>query len=114
MLCAIQPRAVRLYCIEEQDVLSAIPAGVRYYRNPITRLKRVPIPSLTDHEANARSLDIPGAYRRTVGRVISDDDDDMAVRVLPFVLLYDASIHDILSHIKHCARMMSVRRTSCR
>ena len=114
MLCAIQPRAVRLYRIEEQDVHSAIPAGVRYYRNPITRRKRVPLPSLTDHDADARSLNVPGAYRRPVGRVCSNDDDDVAVRVLPPVLLYDASIRNILSHIKHCARMMSESRTSCR
>ena len=111
MLCAIQPCTVRFYRIEEQDVPGALAAGMRYYRNPITRLKRVPIPSLTDHEANARSLDIPGAYRRTVGRVISDDDDDMAVRVLPFVLLYDASIRNVLGHIEHRAGMMSESRT---
>ena len=114
MLRAIQPRAVRLYRIEEQDVMRAILVGVCHYRNLITRLERVPFPSLTDHDADARSLDIPSSYRRAVGRVCSDDDDDMTVRVLPPVLLHDASIRNILSHIEHRARMMSESRTGCR
>ncbi len=57
MLRAIQPLAVRLHSIEEQDVLGAIPAGVRNHRNQIARLESLPIPSLTDHEADARRLD---------------------------------------------------------
>jgi hypothetical protein len=114
MLGAIQPRPVGLYRIEEQDVLGAIPTGVSYYRNPIAPLERVPIPSLTDHEADARSLDIPSSYRRPVGRVRSDDDDNLAVRVLPPVLSYDASICNIPTHIEHRARMVSERLTSCR
>ena len=114
MLRAIQPRAIGLYRIKEKDVPGAVSAGMRYYRNPITRLKRVPIPSLTDHEADARSLDIPGSYRRLVRRVCSDDDDDVAVRVLPPVLLYYTSIRNILSHVEHRTRMMSESRPSCR
>ena len=92
MLRAIQPRAVRLHRIEEQDVLRAIPAGVRNHRNQITRFERLLIPSLIDHEAGARSLDIPRSYGGKVCRVSPNDDDDVAVRVLPPILLYDASI----------------------
>jgi hypothetical protein len=112
MLRAIQPRAVRLYRIEEQDVLRTILVGVRYYRNPITRLERVPIPPLAEHEADARSLDIPGSNRRPVGRGCSNDDNDVAVRVLPPILPYDTSIRNILTHIEHRARMMRESRTS--
>ena len=114
MLRAIQPRTIRSDRIEEQDVLRAIPIRVRYYRNPIARLKRVPFPTLTDHEADARSLDIPGSYRGLVSRGWSDNDDDVAVRVLPSVFLYDAPVRDILRHIEHRARMMRESRTSCR
>jgi hypothetical protein len=107
MLRAIQSRAVRLHGIEEQDILGAIPAGVRNYRNQITRLERFLIPSLTDHEAGARGLDIPCSYRGRVCRVRPHCYDDVAVRVLPAILLYDASIGNVLAHIKHRARMMS-------
>jgi hypothetical protein len=106
MLCAIQPRAVSLHSIEEQGVLRTMPAGVRNYRNQITRFERLRIPSLTDHEAGARSLEIPRSNRGRVWRVSPNDDDDVAVGVLPPVLLYDASIRNILGHIEHRARMM--------
>src|ERR1700730_5762434 len=112
MLCAIQPRAVSLHSIEEQSVLRTMPAGVRNYRNWITRFERLRIPSLTDHEAGARSLDIPRPHHGRVCRVSPNDDDDMAVWVLPPVLLYDASIGNILGHIKHRARMMGAGWTS--
>ena len=112
MLRAIQPRAVRLDCIEEQNALGAIPAGVRNYRNPVARFAGHPIPSPTGHEADARSLDIPRSDRGRVRRVTPNRDDDVAVRVLPPILLYDASIRNILGHIEHRARMMSERRTS--
>jgi len=50
MLRTIQPRAVRLDCIEEQNDLGTIGARVRNYRNRIARFVRHPIPSLTDHD----------------------------------------------------------------
>lgn len=113
MLRAIQPLAVRLHCIEKQDEFGAIPAGMRNYRNRITWFECVPIPTFRDHEVDARSLDIPRSYRGRVGRVSPNDDDNMGVRVLPPILLYDASIRNIPGHIEHRARMMSEGRTSC-
>ena len=112
MLRAIQPRAVRLDYIEEQDALGAIPAWVRNYRNPVARFVRHPIPSPTDHETDARSLDIPRSDRGRVRRVTPNRDDDVAVRVLPPIFLYDASIRNILGHVEHRARMVSESRTS--
>ena len=53
MLRAIQPRAVRLDRIEEQNARGAIPAGVRNYRNPVARFIGHPIPPLTNHDADA-------------------------------------------------------------
>src|SRR5215472_15944814 len=38
-------------------------------------------------------------------------DDDVAVRILPSVLLRNASIRNILGHIEHRARVMSEVRT---
>ena len=111
MLRAIQPRAVCLDCIEEQNDLGAIPARMRNYRNQVARFVRLPIPSPTDHKADARSLDIPRSDRGTVCRVAPNRDDDVAVRVLPPILLYDGSIRNILGHVEHRARMMSERRT---
>jgi hypothetical protein len=111
MLRAIQPRSVRLDCIEEQNALGAIPAGVGDDRNPVARPIGGPIPSSTEHEADARSLDIPRSDRGRV-RVTPNRDHDMAVRVLPPILLHDPSIRHILGHIERCARMMSEGRTS--
>ena len=112
MLRAIQPRAVRLDCIEEQDKVRAISTGVRNYRDPVARFVGHPVPSPTGHEADARSLDIPRSDRGRVRRVTPNRDDDVAVRVLPQILLDDASIRHILGHIEHRARMMSEGRTS--
>ena len=112
MLRAIQPRTVRLDCVEEQNARGAIPAGVRNYRDPVARFIGHPIPPPTDHDADARSLDIPRSDRGRVRRFTPNRDDDVAVRVLPPILLYDASIRDILGHIEHRARMMSEGRTS--
>ena len=109
---SIQSGAVGLDCIEEQNALSAVSAGVRNHRNPVARFVRHPIPSLTDHEADARSFDIPRSDRGRVRCVIPNRDEDVAVRALPPILLYDASIRHILGHIEHRARMMSESRTS--
>jgi hypothetical protein len=111
MLRAIQPRAVCLDCIEEQNDLGAIPARMCNYRNQVARFVRHPIPSPTDHKADARSLDIPRSDRGRVCRVTPNRDDDVAVRVLPPILFYDASIRNIFGHIEHRARMMSEGRT---
>jgi hypothetical protein len=111
MLRAIQPRAVRLHSIEEQDVLPITPVGVHNYRNWIARFECGLIPSLIGHEAGARSLDVPSSYRRRICSVGPHDDDDVAVRILPPILLYDAAIGNIFGHIEHRARMMSEART---
>lgn len=112
VLCAIQPRTVSLHSIEEQGGLRTIPAGVRNHRNQITWFERLRIPSHALHETGARSLDIPRSNLGRVCRVSANDDDDVAVRVLPPILLYDAQIRNILGHIEHRARMMSEGWTS--
>ncbi len=112
MLRAIQPRAICLYRIEEQNARGAILAGVPNYRDPVTRLIGLPIPPPTDHDVDAGSLDIPRSDRRVIRRPTPNRDDDVAVRVLPSILLDDASICDILGYIEHCARMVSEARTS--
>lgn len=112
MLRSIQARAVSLDSVEQQDVFGAIPARMRNYRNRVARFECLPIPPLTDHDTGARSLDIP---RSNCGRgcsVGSNRDDDVAVRVLPPELLYDASVCNIFGHIEHRTRMMSEGRTS--
>ena len=111
MLRTIQARAVRLDCVEEQEDLGAIPARMRNYCNQVARFVRRPIPSLTEHKANARSLDIPPSDRRSVGGIAPNRDDNVAVRVLPPILIDDASIRNILRDIEHRARMMSERRS---
>jgi len=111
MLRTIQARAVRLDCIEEQEDLGAIPARMRNYCNRVARFVRRPIPSPTDHKANARSLDIPRSDRRSVCGIAPNRDDDVAVRILPPILIDDASIRNIPGHIEHRARMMSERRS---
>ena len=112
MLRAIQPRAIRFDCIEKQNAPGAIPAWVHNYRNRVARFVRQPIPSPTDHEADARSLDIPRSDRGRVRRVTPNPDDDVAVRVLPPILPHYASIRNIPGHIEHRARMMREGRTS--
>src|SRR5580658_8346773 len=114
MIRAIHPRAVRLYRIEKQDLPGSVPARMRYDRDPIAQCKRSPTPSLTDHDADARGFDIPGAYGGRVGGVRSYGDDDVAVRVLPLVLLDEASIGNIFRHIEHRAGVMSERRIGYR
>ena len=113
MLRAIQPRAVRLDCIEEQNDLRAIPVRVRNDRDWVARFVRHPSPSPADHDADARRLDIPRSHRGGVCSVAPNRDDNLAVRVLPPILLYDASIRNIPGHIEHRARMMSERRNGC-
>ena len=112
MLRAIQPRAVRLDCIEEQKDSGAVPARVRNYRNQVPRFVRQTIPSLTDHEADARSLDIPRSDCGSVRGVAPNGDDDVAMRVLPSILFDDASIGTIPGYIEHRARMMGERRSA--
>jgi hypothetical protein len=53
MFRPIQPPAVWLYSIEEQDFPRANFAGVSNYGNEIAHFERVPIPSLTYHETRA-------------------------------------------------------------
>ena len=112
MLRAIQPRAVRFDCIEEQNEPGAILARVRNYRNWVPRFERHRGPSPTDHEADARSLDIPCSDRGRVRSITPNRDDDVAMRVLPPILLYDAAIRNIPVHIELRARMMGEARTS--
>jgi hypothetical protein len=112
MFRAIQPRAVRFDRIEEQNEPGATPARVRNYRYPVARFVRLPIPSPTDHESDARSLDIPRSDRRRVRCVTPNRDDDVAVWILPLILLYDTSIGNILGYIEHRARMVSESRPS--
>ena len=112
MLGAIQPRAIRLNRIEQQSTLGAILHWVRNYCNWVARLVRHPIPALTDHDVDARSLDIPRSDSGGVLRVRADRDDDVAVWVLPLILLYDTPIRNILGHIEHRTGMMGEGRTS--
>ena len=109
---AIQPLAVRSDCIKEQNELGAIPAGMRDYRNPVARFERPPIPPPARHEVDARGLDIPRSDSGGVRRITANRDDDVAVRILPPILLYDASIRNIPRHVEHRARVMSEGRTS--
>ena len=106
MLRAIQSPTVCLHSVEEQYFLRATPTRVHNYRDHITRFEGLPIPSLTDHDADTRSLDIPCAYRGRVFRISPNDDDDVAMRVLPPILLNYSSKRHILGHIEHRARMM--------
>jgi len=114
MLGAIQPSAIWLDCIEQQSTLGAILHGVRHYRNWVARFVRHPIPTLTDHDVDARSLDIPRSDSGGVLRVRANRDDDPAVWVLPPILLYDSRKRNVLAHIEHRAGMMGEGRTSRR
>lgn len=107
MLRAVQPCAVRLDGIEEQNVCGAIFTGVRDYRNAVARFISHAIPPFTDHDADARGFDIPRADRGRVCRVAPNYDDDAAMGVLPVILLYNGSVRDILGHVEHRAGMMS-------
>ena len=107
MFRTIQARAVPLDRIEKQNEPRPVLVWVRNYRNPITRFVRPAIPSSSDHEADGRSLDIPRSDRGRVRRVTPNRDDDVAVRVLPPILLYNTSKRHIPGHIEHRARMMS-------
>src|SRR5690349_23632645 len=100
MLRAIQPRAVRLDRIEEQNGPGAIPAGVYNDGDRVAWFVRQPVPSPTDHEVDARSLDIPRSDRGRVPRIAPNRDDDVAVRVLPPILFHDASIRNVPGHIE--------------
>src|SRR5690348_5489802 len=75
MLGAIQARAIRLYCVEEQSALGAILLWVRNDRNRIARFVRRASPAHTEHEVNARSLDIPRSDRGRVRRVRPNRDE---------------------------------------
>jgi hypothetical protein len=112
MLGAIQPRAIRLYRVEQQSALGAILLWVRNDSNRVARFVRRPSPALTEHDADARSLDIPGSDSGRVLRVSPNRDDDVAVRVLPQILLHDAAVRNISGYIEHRAGMMGERRTS--
>jgi hypothetical protein len=111
MLGAIQPRAIRLNRIEQQSVLGADLHWVRYYCNGVARLVRHRIPALTDHDVDARSLDIPRPDGGGVVCVGTNRDDDVAVWVLQLILVYNAPIGNILGHIELRAGMMGERWT---
>ena len=113
MLGAIQPRAIRPNRVEQQRTLGAILHWVRYYSNWVARLVRRLIPALVDHDADARSLDIPCSDGGGVLRARADRDDDVAVRVLQPILVHDADIREILRDIEHRAGMMGKGRAGC-
>jgi hypothetical protein len=112
MLGAIQARAIRLYCVEQQSNLGAILPWVRNYRNWVARFVRRPGPALIEHDVDARSLDTPRSDGGRVLRVSPNGEDDVAVWVLLQILLYGAAIRGVPGYIEHRAGMMSERRTS--
>src|SRR5271155_5207656 len=114
MLGAIQPCAIRLNRIEQQSALGTILHWVRNNCNWVALLIGHAIPALTDHDVYARSLDIPRPNSGSVLGVRVNRDDDVAVRVLQPILLYDALVGNILGHIEHRAGMMGEGRTSCK
>ena len=53
MLGAIQARAIRLDCVEQQRAFGAISHWVRDYGDRVARLERRGSPALTDHKVDA-------------------------------------------------------------
>ncbi len=112
MLGTIQPRAIGLYCVEEQSTLGAILLWVRNDRNRVARFVGHSGPALTEHEIDARRLDIPRSDSGGVFRVSPNRDDDVAVGILPQILFYDTSVCNISGYIEHRAGMVGEGRTS--
>jgi len=107
MLGAIQPRAVRLYGIEEQSPLGTIFHRVCNYRYWISRFVRHLTPTLARHDVDARSFDVPRSGSGGILCVRANCYHDMAVWVFPPILLHDALICNILAHVEHHPGMVS-------
>jgi hypothetical protein len=110
---AIQPRSVSLDGVEEQHNGGAVHVWVSHHRNRVARLVRLRSPPPGGHDVNSGGLDSPRPHRRRVRRPSPNGDDDVAVWVLPPVVLYDSPICDVLAHVEHRAGMVGECRTSC-
>jgi len=107
---AVEPRPVSLDRVEEQHEVGAIHIRMSHHRNRIARLVRPRSPPAGGHDADSRGLDGPCPHRGPIRRAGPDSDDDVAVGVLPPVLLHDSPIRNVLAHIEHRAGMVGERR----
>jgi len=107
----IQPRSVSFDRVEEQHHFRAIRVGMRDHGNGIAGPVCLRRPPHVGHEADSRGLYYPGADGRRIRRASANGDDDLAMRVLPPVLLDDSPIRGVLGHVEHRAGMVSRGRT---
>ena len=108
---AVEPCPVSLDRVEEQHEVGAIHIRMSHHRNRIARLVRPRSPPAGGHEADSRGLDSPCAHRGPIRRAGPDSDDDVAVGVLPPVLLHDSPIRNVLADVEHRAGMVGERRS---
>ena len=108
---AVESCPVSLDRVEEQHKSGAIHTRMSHHRNPIARLERPRSPPAGGHDADRRGLDGPYSHRGPIRRAGPDSDDDVAVGVLPPVLLHDSSIRNVLAHVEHRAGMVGERRS---
>jgi len=108
---AVEPGPVRLDRVEEQHEVGASHIRMSHHRNWIARLVRPRSPPAGGHDADSRSLDGPCPHRGRIRRAGLDSDDDVAVGVLPPVLLHDSPIRNVPAHVEHRAGMVGERRS---
>jgi len=107
---AVESCPVSLDRVEEQHKIGAIHTRMRHHRNRIARLVRRRSPPAGGHDADSRGLDCPYSHRGPIRRAGRDSDDDVAVGVLPPVLLHDSPIRNVLAHVEHRAGMVGEHR----
>src|SRR3954470_12393754 len=108
---AVEPCAVTLNRVEEQHEVGASLIRMSHHRNRLAKLVRPRSPPAGGHDADSRGLDGPCPHRGLIHRAGPDSDDDVAVGILPPVLLHDAAIRNVLAYVEHRAGMVGERRS---
>jgi len=107
---AIQARSISLDCIEQQHGAGTIPVWMSDHGKRIAWLVRLRSPPHGTHDVDIGGLDRPCSDRGRIRRASPNRDHDVAMWVLPSVVLHNSPIRQVLAHVEHCAGMMGEGR----
>src|SRR5262245_61899231 len=106
---AVEPCPISRDRVEEQHDVGASLIRMGHHRNRIAEVVGPWSPPAGGHDADSRGLDGPYPHRGLIRRAGPHPDDDMAVGVLPPVVVHDSPKRDVLAHVEHRVGMVRER-----